>query len=55
MVMVVTNVFEYLLYARLVFFVVHGSSIAILQMSVSGLRVINFCKVSQLVGNEARI
>ena len=37
------------------FFIFHGSSIAILQMSVTGLRVINFCKVSQLVSNEARI
>ena len=54
MVMVVTNVFEYLLYARHVFFF-HGSSIAILQMSVTGLRMINFRKVSQLVSNEARI
>ena len=37
------------------FFFFHGSSIGILQMSVSGLRVISFCKVSQLVSNEARI
>lgn len=51
--MVVTNVFEYLLYARHFFF--HGSSIAILQTSVTGLRVVNFCKVSQLVSNEAGI